>query len=154
MPTTAIIARRVRLAPQIGRDLFHHAGNGANTTPCHHCGRPFQPHRSTARFCSGSCRKAAQRVRDRESPAGMPATRPGEARNAFLSVTGVPVPNPETVTLRRKPPELDPRIVPDAKYPGMYRIRRPDGSLSDMVNLARARDALAQSRRPFKGQRP
>jgi hypothetical protein len=25
----------------------------------------------------------------------------------------------------------------------MYRLRLPDGSLSDMVNLARARDALA-----------
>jgi hypothetical protein len=35
------------------------------------------------------------------------------------------------------------RIVPDAEWPGMYRIiRRPDGSLSDMVNLARAKDAL------------
>jgi hypothetical protein len=32
-------------------------------------------------------------------------------------------------------------IVPDAKYPGMWRVRRPDGSLSDMVNLTRARDA-------------
>jgi hypothetical protein len=26
----------------------------------------------------------------------------------------------------------------------MYRIRRPDGSLSDMVNLTRAKDALAK----------
>jgi hypothetical protein len=36
----------------------------------------------------------------------------------------------------------DRRIVPDAKYPSMYRLRRPDGSLSDMVNLSRAKDAL------------
>jgi len=32
-------------------------------------------------------------------------------------------------------------IVPDEKYPGMWRIVRPDGSLSDMVNRARAKDA-------------
>ena len=32
-------------------------------------------------------------------------------------------------------------IEPDEKYPGMWRIRQPDGSLSDMVNKARARDA-------------
>jgi hypothetical protein len=32
-------------------------------------------------------------------------------------------------------------VVPDATYPGMWRIRTPDGALSDMVNRARARDA-------------
>jgi hypothetical protein len=48
----------------------------------------------------------------------------------------------ESVTLRRKAAKLDPRIVPDSKWPGMYRIRRPDGSLSDMANLTRCRDAL------------
>jgi hypothetical protein len=32
-------------------------------------------------------------------------------------------------------------IVPDEKYPLMWRIRYPDGSLSDMVNKSRARDA-------------
>jgi hypothetical protein len=33
-------------------------------------------------------------------------------------------------------------IVPDAKYPGvMWRIRWPDGRLSEMANLTRAKDA-------------
>ena len=32
-------------------------------------------------------------------------------------------------------------IVPDGQYPGMWRVQRRDGSLSDMVNLARAQDA-------------
>jgi hypothetical protein len=32
-------------------------------------------------------------------------------------------------------------VVPDAEYADMYRVRRPDGSLSDMTNLARANDA-------------
>jgi len=32
-------------------------------------------------------------------------------------------------------------IEPDSKYSGMYRIRFPDGGLSDMANLTRAKDA-------------
>jgi hypothetical protein len=32
-------------------------------------------------------------------------------------------------------------IVPDAQYPKMWRVRYPDGRLSDMVNRARAEDA-------------
>jgi hypothetical protein len=36
----------------------------------------------------------------------------------------------------------DARIVPDDRWPGMYRIRLPDGRLTDMLNLTRARDAL------------
>jgi hypothetical protein len=34
-------------------------------------------------------------------------------------------------------------IIPDQTYPSMWRIKLPDGSISDMVNLARARDAAA-----------
>jgi hypothetical protein len=33
------------------------------------------------------------------------------------------------------------RVVPDATYPGIWRVRWPDGRLSDMVNLTRAKDA-------------
>jgi hypothetical protein len=33
-------------------------------------------------------------------------------------------------------------IVRDARYPNMYRLRLPDGTLSDTVNLTRAKDAL------------
>jgi hypothetical protein len=32
-------------------------------------------------------------------------------------------------------------VEPDAKYTGIYRIRFPDGGLSDIVNLTRAKDA-------------
>jgi hypothetical protein len=32
-------------------------------------------------------------------------------------------------------------VVPDPDWPKMYRVRHPDGSLSDVVNLSRARDA-------------
>ena len=47
-------------------------------------------------------------------------------------------------------------IVPDEKYPGMWRIVRPDGSLSDMANRTRAKDAceaaFASSERRKRGR--
>ena len=111
---------------------------------CRCCGRSFQPCRSTAIFCSPRCRVAAQRARDRGTPIQVAATRPGVAADAVLSVTTPIGQKPQGVTLRRKPLKLDPRIVPDPKWPGMYRVRRPDDSLTDMVNLMRAKDALAK----------
>src|SRR5262245_52127346 len=33
------------------------------------------------------------------------------------------------------------RVVPDEKYPTMWRIHWPSGEVSDMVNLTRAKDA-------------
>ena len=113
---------------------------------CHACGSQFRPQRSTARFCSPRCRKATQRARDRGMPINVAATRPGVGLDAVLSVTATigmsEGQKPQSVTLKRKPAKLDPRIVPDPKWPGMYRIRRPDGSLSEMANLTRRRDAL------------
>ena len=115
---------------------------------CPACGVQFRPQRSTARFCSPRCRVAAQRARDRGTPIGVAATRPGVAADAVLSVTATVEMSegqkPQSVTLRRKPPKLDPRIVPDAQWAGMYRIRRPNGTLTDMVNLTRAKEALVE----------
>jgi hypothetical protein len=39
---------------------------------------------------------------------------------------------------RRGSPAVE--IVPDDRYPGMWRVRKQDGSLSDMHNRTRARD--------------
>ena len=39
---------------------------------CHQCGESFQPKRSTARFCSARCRKAAQRERSTGPAQGDP----------------------------------------------------------------------------------
>jgi hypothetical protein len=108
---------------------------------CLACKAEFRPRRSTARYCGDRCRKTASRGAAREVP------------RAFLSVTGPPSPqeaaNPlpaPDVTLIpqqiRASKPLPDGIVPDAKWPGMYRLRRPDGSLTEMVNLARAKDAL------------
>jgi hypothetical protein len=38
-------------------------------------------------------------------------------------------------------------IEPDGKWPGMWRVKFPNGQLSDMVNLTRARDAAISLRR-------
>ena len=77
----------------------------------------------------------------------MAVTRPGVAVDAVLSVTATSGlskdQKPKSVTLRRKPLKLDPRIAPEGKWPAMFRLRLSDGSLSDMVNLPRAKDALA-----------
>jgi hypothetical protein len=35
-----------------------------------------------------------------------------------------------------------PKVVPDPARPGMWRVRWPDGRLSDMTNLTRAKDAI------------
>src|SRR6266581_7966123 len=39
------------------------------------------------------------------------------------------------------------RVVPDSKYPDMWRVKLP-GGLSDMVNLSRARDAARERAGP------
>lgn len=49
------------------------------------------------------------------------------------------------------------RIVPDAAYSAMWRLVRADGSLSDMANLARAKDAaldLARKATPQPVRKP
>ena len=114
------------------RAVRRHRGGRPMSATCLACGSPFKPQRSTARFCGPRCRVAAQRTRNRGTPIRMAATRPGVAAGAVLSVTA-PVgmsggQKPQSVTLRRRPPRLDPRIVPDEHWPGMFRIRRPDGS--------------------------
>jgi len=37
---------------------------------------------------------------------------------------------------------IRPVVVKDAVYPQMYRVQWPDGEISDMVNLTRAKDAV------------
>src|SRR5262245_48445550 len=141
---------RVSVAATPRSDRRRWAGGCSMSATCLACGSPFKPQRSTARFCSSRCRVAAQRTRNRGTRIRAAVRGPGVAADAFLSVTA-PVEvsggqKLQSVTLRRKPAKVDPRIVPDPKWPGMYRIKRPDGSLSDMANLTRAKDALAEIR--------
>jgi hypothetical protein len=47
----------------------------------------------------------------------------------------------ETEVGRLNKPPVGADIVPDAHWPDMWRVTRADGSLSDMMSLARAKDA-------------
>jgi hypothetical protein len=118
--------------------------------------RPTHYHEG-ARYCSDTCRKLASKVRRaalQPSPGGAengskPHGRPDVLSTVTSAKNSVVTSTPcEPRKSGRAPPEkLDPRIVPDDRWPGMYRVRRPDDSLSDMVNLTRAKDALAEIRR-------
>jgi hypothetical protein len=116
--------------------------------------RPTRYHEG-ARYCSDTCRKLASKAR-RPTPQ---QPSPGEAGNrskthpgpqVLSTVTNITVSSDISKAYKGeksgraspKKPALDQRIVPDGKWSGMYRIRRPDGSLSDMVNLTWAKDAL------------
>jgi hypothetical protein len=116
-----------------------------NENICPICKSKFTPRRSTARFCGDRCRKTASRST---------ATASRKPHSAFLSVTEASGtyrgPSVDDVTLKSKT-KLDRRLVPDEKWPGMFRLRLPDGSLTDMVNRTRAKDALRsldERRRP------
>jgi hypothetical protein len=121
-------------------DVTRRAFGRNNVVSCAQCGNVFKPLRRSARFCGDTCRKRASR--------GMPRAFGVPAR-AILSVT---VRRDIRATIKtifvtlKKPASLPEGIVPDGNYPGMYRLRLPDGSLSDLVNLTRARDALADVR--------
>jgi hypothetical protein len=117
------------------------------TAICLACRSPFTPRRSTARFCSSRCRL----INHRASAPKTPATPAGELADALLSVSGLPspsIPLPkkfETLKGSLGPERLPQGILRDERYPNMYRIVLSDGSVSDMVNLTRARDALPAS---------
>jgi hypothetical protein len=115
-------------------------------TTCVRCKTDFQPRRPTARFCGDRCRVANARHR-------VGSRTRQESAGAIVSVTGRSPSGPATkpapatlVTLPGPVPRgskpLHPRIVPDDKWLGMYRIRRLDDSLSTMANLTRCKDAL------------
>ena len=122
-----------------------------------------QTYHQGRRYCSATCRKLASMARTgalqssperlQSSPKtgakGHPATSP-------LSVTSVASPlvismgyggqksgraGPKMMPLDRRTTLGGFTVVPDPNWPNMYRVRRPDGSLTDMVNLTRARDA-------------
>jgi hypothetical protein len=106
------------------------------TASCSNCGGEFEPRRRSAQFCGATCRKRASRGA---------STAPTNSTRAFVSVTGhpdIPAAGKRVFVTLRRPSMLSTRVVPDARWPGMYRLRLSDGSLSDMLNVTRAKDAL------------
>jgi hypothetical protein len=108
-----------------------------------------------ARYCSETCRKLASKARraalQQPSPGAVKnGSKPHRGPDVLSTVTrvenscatSIPWEGENQGRGSLKKPALDRRIVPDAKWPGMYRIRLPGGSLTDMVNLTRARDVL------------
>jgi hypothetical protein len=142
----------------------------ATTRKCGHCGERFtvalrqgkDSYRARAgrersyqdqRYCAPGCRKAASKARRttfRTHGIG-PATPLKEVQgtNPFSGVATTTAPiSLASISGAQKPtrPPLHMTfdaytVVPDPEWPAMYRVRRPDGSLTDMANLTRARDA-------------
>src|SRR5262249_28468256 len=111
---------------------------------CAHCGNVFEPRRRSARFCGPACRVAAHRKIDRnaneaaKTPLERPTASPNRLRAHCRRLASKDAPaatRPLSVTRAA--------IVADPKWPNMFRLKRTDGTLSDMVNLTRAKDALA-----------
>jgi len=131
----------------------------AGRKPSYHKGR---------RYCSDTCRKLASKRRlgphaqtarqEHQSSPETSETRPAEGLNEGPA-TGVL----STVTTDENSVDILPTynskksgraslkmtfgaytVVPDPDWPKMYRVRRPDGSLTEMINLTRARDAARE----------
>ena len=128
MPRTNVVGATT--PPGSGAQQCAQAGEREHriiNTICHQCGKPLPATaRRHARFCSPAHRAAYHRS---SIAAGMARvrfpvapTRDKAARPAYIA------------------------IVADNRFPGMYRLKRTDGSFSDVVNLTRASDALTQSR--------
>jgi hypothetical protein len=105
-----------------------------------------------ARYCKEACRKAASKARRRASTVAQNPEKTAERTRPLSSVTLSSAEhcfqskNSNEKSGRGSPKNLDRRIVPDERWPGMFRIRRRDGSLTDMLNLARARGAGVMSK--------
>jgi hypothetical protein len=97
-----------------------------NNRACEHCGGQLPlAARRHARFCCPAHRAAHHRTRSVRFLSGATFDK-SAASYAYVG------------------------IVSDKRCPGMYRLKRTDGRLSDMMNLTRARDTLraAQEGRP------
>jgi hypothetical protein len=131
MTATACLACKTEFTPKPRRN--QHSALGAH---------------GAARYCSDRCRLRAHRARNANVRPVQRASQTGiEGAVVRETLAGGGMCHPiretplETPTKRESKP-LPSGIVPDAKWPGMYRLRLPDGSLSVMVNLTRAKDAL------------
>ena len=107
---------------------------------CSHCGSKFEPQRRSARFCRPACRVAAHRQAGCNAKKASPRLTEG----ASACKNSSPGSRPKSATTAPRGLSVTPRhaIITDGQWSGMYRIRRPDGSLTDLVSLTRAKDAL------------
>ena len=128
------------------------SANRNSPVACSQCGRTVPRRARQQRFCSTRCRNQAKnRNRSRKAflaPARHPTLggepNPPEKANKINALQGRES-RPSNLQKRdfRLPVDLPTGIVPDKRWPGMYRVRLADGSFSDMLNLARAKDVVA-----------
>ena len=97
-------------------------------------GRSARPIDS-AKYCSPRCRTAACRTRRQR---GAETASGGSTSRETAPFRLGPLHSLVTPVARKLPDGL----IRDAIYPNMYRLLLADGSLSDMTNLTRAKDAL------------
>jgi hypothetical protein len=71
-----------------------------------------------------------------------PDTTSSAARHTATAPAGPTAPASAAVRIAKKRVPK-PVIVPDGRWPKMFRLRLADGSLTDMVNKARAKEVLA-----------
>jgi hypothetical protein len=131
----------------------------ATTRKCSHCDKRFalvqragrDSHRARAgrersfheeqRYCGATCRKLASKARRapcKTAVSGPPMRdKPSEGSKPFSGVTTATKSDGKGLQMTFGGYS----IVPDKDWAGMYRVRKPDGRLTDMVNLTRARDA-------------
>jgi hypothetical protein len=114
-------------------------------TICDACGRKFWPERRTRRFCSDSCRVNAHRAKPIGAPpVALALQAPNDTPQPEITHEAPPCNAKNAQPRALKKAKNYPggvRVVPDETYPNMWRVRQPDGTLSDMVNRARAWDA-------------
>jgi hypothetical protein len=151
------LAAPTRKCSRCGERFLLGARRGRNSDKRH--ANAARSYHLGARYCSDTCRKLASKARcaTQPSPVGEQKQPVGGkkqrgATNVLSTVTSagnsivtsIACENDNQGRASPRKPVLDPRIVPDPKWPGMYRVRRPDGSLSNMMNLTRAKDALVE----------
>jgi hypothetical protein len=112
---------------------------------CSHCGGEFRALRRSARFCGSTCRVAAHRKSGCNANSALVSLSeiPPASQNGSNVHAGRPASTAEKLlSVTRRHGAFT--IVADAAWPGMYRVKCPDGTLTEMINLARAKDALAE----------
>src|ERR1700730_5478479 len=128
-PATAVCAlERCGKRFTIGRRQNQHSSPGASPV-------------TTARYCCNAHRQESYRIR-RAIRAELPPSQrntkhAGSLLHATVTTREIRKQNQSAAGCKKTPPG----IVPDARWPGMYRVRLPDGGLSDMMNLTRAKEA-------------
>lgn len=133
------------------------------TFACEVCLQWCTRRRLTARFCSSRCRQRAHRrarllpfdeIRSANGQSQRNVAKSARGPSGSTEGVGRPLP-PLNHTAAHQPalaldsvtPSSTPRVVQDQNFPNMCRIAFPDGRLSNMVNITRAKDVLARAKR-------